>query len=67
MFAPFSYLVGVSGDTFYFSSKPDRVLFYFPTIKSIDSFKSHKKAMEELIPNLDPEGNPILFGVRFNF
>lgn len=67
MFDHYSYLVGVSGDTFYFISKPERIIPSFLPSTVPSAFESHQKKMEELVKNLDLEGNPVLFGVKFNF
>jgi hypothetical protein len=67
MFDQYSFLVGVSGDTFYFISKPERIIPSFLPTTVPNAFESHKKKMEELVKNLDREGNPVLFGVKFNF
>mgnify|MGYP005748373311 CR=1 FL=1 len=63
----YSFLVGVSGDTFYFISKPERIIPSFLPTTVPSAFESHKKKLEELVKKLDREGNPVLFGVKFNF
>lgn len=67
MFDQYAYLIGVSGDVFYFMAKPDRIISSFSKDQIPTRFQTHKLKMEELVKNLDPEGNPVLFGVKMKF
>lgn len=67
IFDPYSYLIGVDDNTFYFLAKPDRIISSFLGERVPSLFNSHKTKMESLVKSLDQEDNPVLFGVKFNF
>jgi hypothetical protein len=64
---PFSYLVGVSGDKFFFLVKPEAILNSLFNIAVNSESRSHLKKMKSLASELDREDNPVLIGVEFNF
>jgi len=64
---PFSYIVGVSGETFYFLSKPERVLQNFSENLLQKHDVGYIQKLRSVSENLDIEGNPVLFGVKFDF
>lgn len=63
-FDPNAMPIGVIGNKFVFKARPDRVLagiesYQFPT--------PHFQKLEALESYMDPEGNPVLFLVEFDF
>jgi hypothetical protein len=64
---PSSYLVGVSGETFYFLAKPDKVKLNFSEHLLQKHNGDYIQKLRTVAGNLDIEGNPVLFGVRFDF
>ncbi|MBS9523977.1 6-bladed beta-propeller [Litoribacter alkaliphilus] len=64
---PSSYLIGVSGETFYFLSKPESFKQNFSENLLQKHHDKHIQKIKGISENLDIEGNPVLVGVKFNF
>jgi len=64
---PSSYIVGVSGETFYFLSKPEKIKANFSEAFLQKHDAVYREKFRAMVENLDIEGNPVLFGVKFNF
>jgi len=64
---PFSYLIGVSGEKFFFLVKPEAIQNSLFNIAVNSESRSHLKKMKSLASELDREDNPVLIGVEFNF
>jgi len=64
---PSSYLVGVSGEIFYFLAKPEQVKLNFSERLLQKHDGDYIQKLKNVSENLDIEGNPVLFGVKFNF
>ena len=64
---PLGYIVGVSDETFYFLAKPEKIKTNFSEALLQKHDAVYREKFRAMVENLDIEGNPVLFGVKFNF
>lgn len=66
-FVPYSSLIGVSGETFFFKVSHEQLISSIQSFGADDGLANHQRVLKVVASQLDKEDNPVLVGIRFKF